>query len=60
MHALHEYFFSDLFCIVKKQRNLENAEMVSFIEPRTRKYMHAETLALLTKPVYFPNMKYLN
>ena len=25
----------------------------------TRKYMHAETLALLTKPFYFPNMKYL-
>jgi hypothetical protein len=25
----------------------------------TRKYMHAETLALLTKPLYFPNMKYL-
>jgi hypothetical protein len=24
----------------------------------TRKYMHAETLALLTKPLYFPNMKY--
>jgi hypothetical protein len=22
--------------------------------------MHAETLALLTKPLYFPNMKYLN
>jgi flagellar biosynthesis protein FlhB len=21
--------------------------------------MHAETLALLTKPLYFPNMKYL-
>jgi hypothetical protein len=26
---------------------------------RTRKYMHAETLALLTKPLYFLNMKYL-
>jgi hypothetical protein len=26
---------------------------------QTRKYMHAETLALLTKPLYFPNMKYL-
>jgi hypothetical protein len=26
---------------------------------KTRKYMHAETLALLTKPLYFPNMKYL-
>jgi hypothetical protein len=25
----------------------------------TRKYMHAETLALLTKPLYFPNTKYL-
>jgi hypothetical protein len=25
----------------------------------TRKYMHAETLALLTKPLYFPNVKYL-
>jgi hypothetical protein len=25
----------------------------------TRKYMHAETHALLTKPLYFPNMKYL-
>jgi hypothetical protein len=25
----------------------------------TGKYMHAETLALLTKPLYFPNMKYL-
>jgi predicted P-loop ATPase/GTPase len=25
----------------------------------TRKYMHAETLALLTKPLYFLNMKYL-
>jgi hypothetical protein len=25
----------------------------------TRKYMHAETLALLTKPLCFPNMKYL-
>ena len=25
----------------------------------TRKYMHAETLALLTKPLHFPNMKYL-
>jgi hypothetical protein len=25
----------------------------------TRKYMHAETLALLTEPLYFPNMKYL-
>ena len=25
----------------------------------TRKYMHAETLAWLTKPLYFPNMKYL-
>ena len=24
----------------------------------TRKYMHAETLALLTKPLHFPNMKY--
>jgi hypothetical protein len=24
----------------------------------TRKYMHAETLALLTKPLYFPNMKF--
>jgi hypothetical protein len=24
-----------------------------------RKYMHAETVALLTKPLYFPNMKYL-
>jgi hypothetical protein len=22
----------------------------------TRKYMHAETLALLTKPLYFPNV----
>jgi hypothetical protein len=22
--------------------------------------MHAETLALLTKPLYFPNMKYLD
>jgi hypothetical protein len=33
-----------------------------FIGPypiETRKYMHAETLALLTKPLYFPNMKYL-
>jgi hypothetical protein len=29
------------------------------INDRTRKYMHAETLALLTKPLYFPNMKYL-
>jgi hypothetical protein len=27
--------------------------------PDTRKYMHAETLALLTKPLYFPNVKYL-
>jgi hypothetical protein len=26
---------------------------------RTRKYMHAETLALLTRPLYFLNMKYL-
>jgi hypothetical protein len=25
----------------------------------TRKYVHAETLALLTKPLHFPNMKYL-
>jgi hypothetical protein len=25
----------------------------------TRKYMHAETLPLLTKPLYFPNLKYL-
>jgi hypothetical protein len=25
----------------------------------TRKYMHAETLAMLTKPLHFPNMKYL-
>jgi hypothetical protein len=25
----------------------------------TRKYMHAETLALLAKPLYFPNVKYL-
>jgi hypothetical protein len=25
---------------------------------RTRKYMNAETLALLTKPLNFPNMKY--
>jgi hypothetical protein len=23
----------------------------------TRKYMHAETLALLTKPLYYPNMR---
>ena len=29
------------------------------INDTTRKYMHAETLALLTKPLYFPNMKYL-
>ena len=29
------------------------------INIHTRKYMHAETLALLTKPLYFPNMKYL-
>jgi hypothetical protein len=25
----------------------------------TRKYMHAETIALLTRPLYFTNMKYL-
>jgi hypothetical protein len=25
----------------------------------TRKYMHAETLALLRKLLYFPNMEYL-
>jgi hypothetical protein len=25
----------------------------------TRKYMHAATPRLLTKPLYFPNMKYL-
>ena len=25
----------------------------------TRKYMHAETLALLTRPLYFPNTRYL-
>jgi hypothetical protein len=40
-------------------------EVLAALEPfkdgrnRTRKYMHAETLALLTKPLYFPNMKYL-
>jgi hypothetical protein len=32
---------------------------VNAIHIYTRKYMHAETLALLTKPLYFPNMKYL-
>jgi hypothetical protein len=31
----------------------KNAKYIS-----TRKYMHAETLALLTKPLYFPNMKF--
>jgi hypothetical protein len=47
-----------------------NSNMVEVIEnswsddgnydsDHTRKYMHAETLALLTKPLYFPNMKYL-
>jgi hypothetical protein len=25
----------------------------------TREYMHPETLSLLTKPLYFPNIKYL-
>jgi hypothetical protein len=30
-----------------------------FLSQLTRKYMHAETLALLTKPLHFPNMKYL-
>ena len=31
--------------------------LVRYAEINTRKYMHAETLALLT--LYFPNMKYL-
>jgi hypothetical protein len=26
----------------------------------TRKYMHAETLALLTKPLYFPNILHVD
>ena len=30
------------------------------IAKKTRKYMHAETLALMTNPLYFPNTKYLN
>ena len=33
-------------------------EMKAGINLITRKYMHAETLALLTKPLYFPNMKF--
>jgi hypothetical protein len=37
----------------------EEKEKVSHRYLYTRKYMHAETLALLTKPLYFPNMKYL-
>ena len=39
----------------------EMAEMMQKVDglSMTRKYMHAETLALLTKPLYFPNMKYL-
>jgi hypothetical protein len=32
-------------------------EQYIIISP-TRKYMNAETLAFLTKPLYFPNMKY--
>ena len=39
---------------------ISGSEITSFIS-LTRKYLHAETLALLAKPVplYFPNMKYL-
>jgi hypothetical protein len=33
---------------------VNNARIYYYI----RKYMHAETLALLTKPLCFPNMKY--
>jgi hypothetical protein len=36
-----------------------NRRQPELVNPNTRKYMHAETLALLTKPLHFPNMKYL-
>jgi hypothetical protein len=36
----------------------ESNEHTSELNDLTRKYMHAETLALLTKPSCFPNMKY--
>ena len=35
------------------------SDVSDYNNSNTRKYMHAETLALLTKPLYFPNMKYL-
>jgi hypothetical protein len=36
-----------------------HSQIVAIFNYVLEKYMHAETLALLTKPLYFPNMKYL-
>ena len=42
---------------LRRDRGLAE-QLVVLVERDTRKYMHAETLALLTKPLCFPNMKY--
>jgi hypothetical protein len=45
--------------VVPEQSGKVEYERERLLGIATRKYMHAETLALLTKPLYFPNMKYL-
>jgi hypothetical protein len=46
--------------VVEKDRDSSFTTITTIWKPRlTRKYMHAETLALLIKPLDFPNMKYL-
>jgi hypothetical protein len=41
------------------EREIRTVGYYGWTEQSQSKYMHAETLALLTKPLYFPNMKYL-
>jgi hypothetical protein len=38
---------------------LHHSIIYTFTVYTIRKFMHAETLASLTKPLYFPNMKYV-
>jgi hypothetical protein len=57
-HSFLFYFLHELLMsFLNNERNLAfESRYTAYI---TRKYMHAETLALQTKPLYFPNMKYL-
>ena len=70
-NSSHRVMFCLLYCINTKSHvidiftseDMENMSLCISLYLTlyflTRKYMHAETLALLTKPLYFPNMKYL-